>query len=196
MATAVAGARYSNAQQKLLPATCAAPLNPILGWNSIPEYKSDSPLRTSLLEAGANWKDENFPGSPPEGQRLTLVGRVLTTRCEPVANARLEFWHTDPKGQYDYAGFNFRGFQLADKEGRYRLDTIMPGYYTDRRHIHYLVGVRLDQKKSGILVTEAIGLPSEDEFRSGKAGATIPPGAFTREAGTLIGSYDFIIEVP
>lgn len=80
-----------------------------------------------------------------------MVRRVLTTRCEPIANARLEFWHTNPKGQYDYAGFHFRGHQVADKDGRYRLDTIMPGYYSDRRHIHYLVGVRLGPKTAGIL---------------------------------------------
>jgi len=194
-AATIVGSRLSQAQQRLRPATCTTPLDPILGWNSIPEYKSDSPIRKSLFESAPDWRGKNWPGSPTEGDRVTLFGRVLTTRCEPVANARLEFWHTDPTGQYDYSGHNFRGMQNADVEGRYRLETIMPGHYNGRRHFHYLVGLRLDEKQSGILLTEAITLPDEEEFRTGKAGATIPPSAFRRERGVLIAEYDFVVKV-
>jgi len=195
-AASAMGARFSQAQQRLLPATCSTSLDPILGWNSIPEYKSDSPIRRSLFDPAPDWRGKNWPGSPREGDRVILSGRVLTTRCEPVANARVEFWHTDPKGQYDYTGHNFRGMQNADVEGRYRLETLMPGQYNGRRHFHYLVGVRLDQKRSGILLTEAITLPDEDEFKTGKAGATIPPQAFRREGGVLVAEYDFVIRIP
>lgn len=85
--------------------------------------------------------------------------------------------------------------QNADVEGRYRLETIMPGHYSGRRHFHYLVGLRLDEKQSGILLTEAITLPDEEEFRTCKPGATIPPGAFRREHGVLIAEYDFVVAV-
>jgi protocatechuate 3,4-dioxygenase beta subunit len=192
---AAVGARTSYAQQTLLPSACNIPLDPILGWNNIPEYKSESPARTSLFEPGTDFWGKSWPGSPREGERLILAGRVLTTRCQPIANARLEFWHTDPKGQYDFAGYNFRGLQNADKDGRYRLETSMPGYYSPRRHLHYLIGVRLDDKESGILVTNIIDLPSEDEFKTGKTGATIPPSRFTRENGVLIAEYDFVINM-
>ncbi len=193
-AASAMGSRLSHAQQKLLPATCTTSLNPILGWNNIPEYKSDSPIRRSLFDPALDWRGKNWPGSPSDGDRVTLFGRVLTTRCEPVANARLEFWHTNLEGQYDYTGHNFRGMQNADAEGRYRLETIMPGQYYGRRHFHYLIGALLDESQPGILVTQAITLPDEDEFKAGKAGATIPPEAFRRESGVLVAEYDFVIK--
>ena len=181
--------------QTLKPNVCSAALKPILSWNNIPEYRSESPRRTSLLEPGTDFWKKDWPGSPIEGERLTLTGRVLTPQCQPIANARLEFWHTDSKGLYDYAGFNVRGLQNADDDGRYRLETTMPGYYNPRRHLHYLVGVRLDEDKAGILVTNIIGLPTEDEFKTNKPGATIHPSAFKRENGVLSATFDFVIDV-
>lgn len=93
-----------------------------------PFHSPDSPQRGSLVE----------PGSRAE--RLVLTGLVLSPQCKPVANARLDFWHCDEAGDYDNRGFRYRGHVLADAQGRYRVETIVPGEYPGRtRHIHVKV---------------------------------------------------------
>jgi len=90
-----------------------------------PYFKENAPLRTSLIEPGI------------EGTRLTVTGRVLTLSGKPVAQARLDFWQADNNGVYDNIGFKLRGHQFTDSEGRYLLETIVPGLYEPRtRHIH------------------------------------------------------------
>jgi protocatechuate 3,4-dioxygenase beta subunit len=74
------------------------------------------------------------------GTRLVLSGRVLSTTCQPVERALLDFWQADDRGQYDNAGFRLRGHLFTDASGAYRLETIVPGLYPGRtRHIHLKV---------------------------------------------------------
>jgi protocatechuate 3,4-dioxygenase beta subunit len=90
-----------------------------------PFYTPDTPERTSLLE----------PDMP--GTRLLVTGYVYATDCTPIAGALLDFWHADDAGVYDNEGFRLRGHQFTDDDGRYELETIVPGLYTGRtRHIH------------------------------------------------------------
>jgi protocatechuate 3,4-dioxygenase beta subunit len=93
-----------------------------------PFFKPDSPQRGSLIEAGMS------------GDVMTLAGQVLSTTCEPVAGALIDFWHCDAKGNYDNRGYRFRGHQFADTDGRFNLETEMPGLYPGRtRHFHVIV---------------------------------------------------------
>lgn len=93
-----------------------------------PYYKSGSPERTSLREAGIS-------GTP-----LTVTGYVFSTQCQPIAHALLDFWQADSNGNYDNTGFRLRGHQYTDNQGRYSLETIVPGEYPGRtRHIHVKV---------------------------------------------------------
>jgi len=104
-----------------------------------PFFRPRSPERASLIE----------PGLP--GTKLLLSGQVLSTTCEPVAGALLEFWHADNSGNYDLEGFRLRGHQYTDREGRYRLETIVPGQYPFRtRHIH----VKVQAPRERILTTQ------------------------------------------
>lgn len=74
-----------------------------------------------------------------------------------MAHALLDFWHADEEGDYDNAGFRFRGHQFTDGEGRYRLETIVPGSYPGRtRHIH----VKL-QARGGPVLTTQLYFPGE-----------------------------------
>ena len=110
-----------------------------------PYFKPSSPERVSLLE--------------PEmrGRRLTVTGAVLSTDCKPLPRALLDFWHADAGGRYDNAGFRLRGHQLTDAEGRYRLETILPGVYPGRtRHIHVKV-----QAPNGRPLTTQLYFPGE-----------------------------------
>jgi protocatechuate 3,4-dioxygenase beta subunit len=94
-----------------------------------PYYKADTPQRSSLLEEGM------------QGTRLTLVGYVLDQNCQPLPNAWLDFWQADTNGEYDNAGYRLRGHQFTDAQGRYYLETILPGLYSSRpiEHIHVKV---------------------------------------------------------
>ena len=110
-----------------------------------PYFKPSSPERVSLLE--------------PEmrGRRLIVTGAVLSPDCKPVPRALLDFWQADAGGRYDNAGFRLRGHQLTDAEGRYRLETILPGVYPGRtRHIHVKV-----QAPNGRPLTTQLYFPGE-----------------------------------
>ena len=93
-----------------------------------PFYTPDSPERTSLLEPG-------FSGTP-----MVLMGQVLSSQCVPIAGALVDCWHTNNQGEYDNRGYSFRGHQFTDAEGRYRIESIVPGVYPGRtRHFHIKV---------------------------------------------------------
>jgi protocatechuate 3,4-dioxygenase beta subunit len=114
-----------SASAQTLPATPACGDEPTPPQTSGPFYRLNSPERTSLLEPGFT------------GPSIRLTGQVLSTSCQPIAGAALEFWHTNAQGEYDNAGDTFRGQQFTDAEGRYQLETIAPGLYPGRtRHIH------------------------------------------------------------
>jgi protocatechuate 3,4-dioxygenase beta subunit len=104
-----------------------------------------------------------FKPSSPERRALSasptfvVSGRVLDRDCRPAAHALLDFWHADEHGEYDNSGFRCRGHQFTDAEGRYRLETVLPGEYPGRtRHIHVKV-----QARGGPLLTTQLYFPGE-----------------------------------
>jgi len=144
-----------------------------------PFYSPDSPRRGSLVE----------PGSRAE--RLALTGLVLSPQCTPMANALLDFWHCDETGEYDNKGFRYRGHVLADAQGRYRLETIVPGEYPGRtRHIHVKV-----RPAGGRVLTTQLYFPGEAGNRA--------DGIYRRELEMQVGRvrgqrearFDFVVPV-
>lgn len=104
-----------------------------------PYYTPNTPQRASLLEPGM------------VGTRLILTGQVLSTACTPVARALIDIWQADHAGQYDNVGFRLRGHLFTDDQGRYTLETIIPGLYPGRtRHIH----VKVQAPNRPILTTQ------------------------------------------
>jgi protocatechuate 3,4-dioxygenase beta subunit len=82
---------------------------------------------------------------------MVLTGYVLSTDCRPVAGALVDFWHADDNGVYDNEGYKLRGHQFADEQGRYHLETIVPGLYPGRtRHFH----VKVQAPNRPILTTQ------------------------------------------
>lgn len=124
-ATAAEGAQA----QPLRPTpSCPGAAPPTSRQTEGPYFKPDSPLRASLLEPGM------------AGTKIVVTGLVLSTSCQPVARALIDVWHADDRGGYDNAGFRLRGHQFTDDQGRYRLETIVPGVYVGRtRHFHVKV---------------------------------------------------------
>ena len=129
-----------------LPATAtgtAAP-TPACGQPTPPQtagpfYTPDTPRRQRLTEPGMR------------GVPLTLEGRVLTPACTPVSGVLLDFWQCDADGRYDNRGFRLRGHQYTGADGRYRLETIVPGTYPGRTpHLH----VRVQAPGGRLLTTQ------------------------------------------
>jgi protocatechuate 3,4-dioxygenase beta subunit len=104
-----------------------------------------------------------IPGRPgrAEGQVLTVMGRVLNLKGEPVRNAKVEIWQANAHGRYTHPGDtnpapldpNFEGSAMltADYDGQYRFKTIKPAAYPVSpniirpAHIHFKVSGRQDR---------------------------------------------------
>lgn len=80
-----------------------------------------------------------------------MAGYVMSTACKPVAGALVDFWQADAKGEYDNSGYKLRGHQFTDEQGRFSLETIVPGLYPGRtRHIH----VKVQAPNQPVLTTQ------------------------------------------
>ena len=93
------------------------------------------------------------PAQAAEVERIhqALGGSVLGLDCKPLAGALLDFWQADAEGAYDNQGFRLRGHQFTDADGRYRLETVVPGLYPGRtRHIH----VKVQRPRGRVLTTQ------------------------------------------
>ncbi len=138
-----------------------------------PYYKANPPQATDLLQSGMS------------GTKLILSGYVFTADCKPVANARVDFWQADADGQYDNAGYKLRGYQLTDANGRYELETVIPGLYPGRtRHIHVKVSA-----PNGPVLTTQVYFPGEtantrDSIYNARLLADVQPAA-DGEVGTF-----------
>ena len=76
---------------------------------------------------------------------------MLSTTCQPIAGALVDFWHADDAGVYDNAGYKLRGHQFTGADGRYTLETIVPGLYPGRtRHFH----VKVQAANQPVLTTQ------------------------------------------
>jgi protocatechuate 3,4-dioxygenase beta subunit len=115
-----------------------------------PYYTPNTPERPSLREPG-------IAGTP-----LVVTGYVLTTDCQPITRALVDFWHCDDSGVYDNVGYRLRGHQFTDDAGVYTLETIMPGLYPGRtRHIHVKA-----QAPNGPILTTQLYFPDEPQNAS------------------------------
>jgi protocatechuate 3,4-dioxygenase beta subunit/predicted small secreted protein len=164
-------------------ATAEAPLpEPVCDGTTAPNpagpyYTPNTPERASLLEPGI------------EGTRLVVSGYVLDEACRPVPGAWLDFWHADAGGEYDNRGYRLRGHQFAGADGRYRLETIVPGIYPGRtRHIHVAV-----QAPGGEVFVTQLYFPDQPE--NAADGLYLPELELRMsetEAGPA-GAFDFVL---
>jgi len=86
----------------------------------------------------------------PHGDILHLAGRVLDEYGDPVSDAVIDIWQTDPDSRYKhpndrsrgdrYDDFAYWGKSVTDAEGQYSFRTYVPGAYRPRpSHIHYKI---------------------------------------------------------
>lgn len=142
----IAGPMFGNRQALAQTPSCDGNTTPrqIEG----PFYTPQTPRRSKLLDG-------------LQGETLVLEGRVLSTTCQPLANAIVDLWSCDAAGEYDNSGFKLRGHQITDAQGRFRFETLMPGSYGNasfRRTPHLHVKV---QGPSTPLLTTQLYFPNE-----------------------------------
>ena len=144
-----------------------------------PYFTPNSPQRVSLLESGMR------------GTRLTVTGRVLTTTCQPVARALVDFWQCDDGGAYDNRGYRLRGHQFTDAQGSFRLETIVPGLYPGRtRHIH----VKVQAPNQRVLTTQLYFPNEPGNSRDGIYNAALELD-LREDASGKVGLFDFVLRV-
>ena len=144
-----------------------------------PYFKPSSPERADFVESNT------------KARLVELSGQVLTRSCRPVPRALMELWHADERGEYDAAGFRYRGHLFTDGEGRYRFRTILPALYTGRTR-HYHVKVQAPQQR---VLTTQLYFPDEPTNRR--------DGVFRRElvmrmaeAGDALSArFDFVLDM-
>jgi protocatechuate 3,4-dioxygenase beta subunit len=176
LAVAVAGTETTLAAT---PA-CADDDEPTVEQTEGPYFTPRSPRRRVLRTSGTR-------GTP-----FLLTGRVLTTRCRPIANAQLDFWQADANGVYDNRGYRLRGHQRTDALGRYRLETVVPGLYPGRtRHIH----VKAQAPRRPVLTTQ---LYFRGERGNASDGIFVPEllvRSLRKANGRWSASFDFVLGV-
>ena len=141
-----------------------------------PFFKPSSPQRADLLERGT--------AAPV----LVVAGLVVSSQCKPVANALVDFWHADEFGEYDNAGFRYRGHQFTDAKGRWRLETVFPAEYPGRaRHLH--VNVQAPGKR---ILTTQLYFPGDK--RDGLYRDSLVIRVERKDAKRIEGRFDFVVE--
>ncbi|MGL4395850.1 MAG: hypothetical protein ACRCS9_04860 [Hyphomicrobium sp.] len=105
-----------------LPHPLAPTHNDILG----PFWRAGAPFQSKLIPPGAT------------GQKITLSGTVMDTDGKPIPDVILDFWNADKDGVYDLKNpsqaldpteFKYRGLLRTGADGRYEVETVVPGKY-------------------------------------------------------------------
>ena len=144
-----------------------------------PYFKPSSPERADLVEPNA------------KARLVEINGQVLTRLCRPVDRAFVDLWHADEHGEYDNAGFRYRGHVFTDGQGRYHFRTIMPALYPGRtRHYH----VKVQAPERPVLTTQ-LYFPDEP--------ANQRDGLFRRDLAmriaeapnSLAARFDFVLDM-
>ena len=175
------GAATSPALAQELPPTpeCVGASDPTPAQTEGPYFKPTSPERTSLLEPGML------------GTKIVISGSVLTRSCQPVAGALLDFWQADERGVYDNVGYGLRGHQFSDANGRYVLETVVPGLYTGRtRHIH----VKVQAPNQRVLTTQLYFPGESSNQRDGIFNSSLLLTVQDGPDGKL-GSFNFVLDL-
>ncbi len=85
-----------------------------------------------FFHIGLEWKGGERAEFGTPGERITLTGRITDGAGAPIDDAMVETWQMDASGKPPAAGDSRPGGLArcyTDKEGRYRIETVMPGAF-------------------------------------------------------------------
>src|SRR5437899_1308815 len=176
--TPVGSAAQAAATAAGIALACTTPAQPVVELTEGPYYKANPPQNAALRTAGV-------AGTP-----LTLTGYVVSKSCQPIANAKLDFWQADGNGNYDNSGYTLRGWQLTDANGAYRLETVIPGLYPGRtEHIHFKVTVN-GQTFTSQLFFPGVAQNEGDSIYSSRMLVTL-----NTSTSPVTGTFTFVVNV-
>ncbi|MBD3942254.1 protocatechuate 3,4-dioxygenase subunit beta [Microbacterium sp. NEAU-LLC] len=82
----------------------------------------------------------------PQGERMTVEGRLLDSWGRPLANQLVEIWQANAAGRYIHqrdqhpapldSNFTGAGRTVTDDDGYYKFTTIKPGAYPWKNHVN------------------------------------------------------------
>ncbi len=79
------------------------------------------------------WKDGGVVLFPGRNDRITLTGRVFDGNGAPIHDALFETWQADPAGAFPSGHDGARpygyGRVTTDSDGRYEIETVVPGAF-------------------------------------------------------------------
>jgi protocatechuate 3,4-dioxygenase beta subunit len=112
-----------------IPETLSDLNAPVYGWWPLGETDNDLTRQHS---------------GEPQGERITVSGRVLDEDGRAVSGALVEIWQANAAGRYQHVkddhpapldpNFTGAGRTITDADGRYEFTTIKPGAYPWRNH--------------------------------------------------------------
>ncbi len=144
-----------------------------------PYFRVGAPRRESLIEPDIT------------GERILLTGRVLNPEGTPIPGAVLQFWSSDDKGNYDMVGYRLHGYTVADEQGRYQIETIIPSCYEPRQAKHLHVKV---QGVSRPLTTQLYFSNDPDRLRDRYYSEVLDVQVEDAPDGGKRGTFDFVIQ--
>jgi protocatechuate 3,4-dioxygenase beta subunit len=144
-----------------------------------PYYKEGSPERTII-------RDDATTGVP-----LTLTGTVMDVNCNPIANAWVDFWQADGAGNYDNEAYRLRGHQFTDVNGKYSLNTVVPGEYPGRTpHLH----VKVKALESSPIITTQLYIPNQEKNKTDTLFNEATLISINESNGEVKATYDFVLQ--
>ena len=177
-ATSAASSSPTATQATTAALACTAPATALVELTEGPYYKANPPQNAVLRTTGV-------AGTP-----LTLTGYVVSKSCQPIANAKLDFWQADGNGSYDNSGYTLRGWQLTDASGAYRLETVIPGLYPGRtEHIHFKVTV------NGQTYTSQLFFPGVSQNASDSIYSAQMLVKLNTSTSPVTGTFTFVVNV-
>ena len=173
-----------------------------------PFYRAGAPARTRLTDPGE------------AGDVLMLSGTVYGPDCRtPLPGALLDVWQADHAGHYDIkepasltdrTPFRLRGRLLTDAQGRYEIETIVPGRYpippglpgleqyggrTRPAHVHFTVMHALFGPLTTQLYFKGDPHLSQDPWAKPSLAIDLESHA-TGGAKRLVGKFNFVLARP
>ncbi|MDY6945009.1 MAG: hypothetical protein SXG53_04765 [Pseudomonadota bacterium] len=131
-------------------------LTPTFGWLDIPNYRGWMP-------------GEAFPGQmrfisvDPQAEKLILTGSILSRSALPLSGVVIEFFQADVSGEYRLADYRLRDRMRTKSDGRFMLETFLPGYAGSIRHINYIATARISGRQQPLFLSAAIYFATDEE---------------------------------
>ncbi|MGC5171941.1 protocatechuate 3,4-dioxygenase subunit beta [Microbacterium sp. DT81.1] len=143
----------------------------------------------------------------PQGERMTITGRLLDSWGRPVANQLVEVWQANAAGRYIHQrdqhpapldpNFTGAGRTVTNNHGEYFFTTIKPGPYPWKNHVNAWRPAHIHFSVFGSAFTQRIVtqmyFPSDPLFALDPIYNTIPRQA---DRDRLIATYDHDLTVP